>query len=531
MKKDLQNLIFTAIEKVYGNLEISKDEIEISYPPEDFGDYSCNIGMKLAGKLKLNPFVIAETIAKEIEVAEAGKNFEKIEVVKPGFLNFKLNKKYYQQLVAKILAKKQEFGQSDLGRGKKIQVEFVSANPTGPIHLGNGRGGPMGDVLGNVFAKVGFETQKEYYVNNFGNQVKVLGHSVLQDEEAQYRGGYIDALKAEVPENFANDPFEVGQWAAGKIAEEIIRPSMEKLGIKFDNYFREKTLHESGAVQKVIEDFQKKDLVYEKDGALWFRASNFGDQKDRVVKKSTGEMTYFGSDIAYHKNKFERGFDRVINIWGADHHGDVVRVLGAVEALGYKGQLEIILSQFVRVIKDGQEFKMSKRAGTYISVDDLLQEVGKDAFRFFFLMHSADTHMDFDIQLAKEKSDKNPVFYVQYAHARMCSIFRKNEEQKICKLEKANLALLADEKEIDLIRYLNKFPELIEEIAVSYEVHKLTYYATKLADKFHAFYHDCKVLDGENEELSAARLNVVAATKSVLVEVLDLLGIEAPEKM
>lgn len=531
MKKELQKIIFEIANQIYGDIEILEDEIEINHPPEDFGDYSCNIGMKLAGKLKRSPFEITEEIGSELEKNEAAKNFEKIEAVRPGFLNLKLSKEYYQKIVAEILEKKGEFGQSEIGKGVKIQVEFVSANPTGPIHLGNGRGGPMGDVLGNVFAKAGFETKKEYYVNNFGNQVKVLGHSVLKDDEAQYRGDYIDTLNTELPAELSNDPFEVGQWAAEKITQGIIKSSMEKLGIKFDNYFGEKTLHESGEVKNVLEDFQKRDLIYEKDGALWFRASNYGDEKDRVVKKSTGEMTYFGGDIAYHKNKFDRGFDRVINIWGADHHGDVARVLGAVEALGHKGKLEIILSQFVRVIKDGKEFKMSKRAGTYISVDDLLQEVGKDAFRFFFLMHSADTHMDFDIQLAKDKSDKNPVFYVQYAHARMCSIFRKNDEEKICDIDKANLKLLTHDKEIELIRHLNKFPELIEEIAVSYDVHKLPYYAMKLADKFHSFYHDCKVLDAENGELSAARLKVVDSTRNVLVEVLELMGIDAPEKM
>ncbi len=532
MKKELQNLIFSIVKEKYNNLEIDKGEIDINYPPEEFGDYSCNIGMKLAGRLKRNPFEIAEEIVTEIQKNKSVSDFERIEVMRPGFLNFKLSKEYLQEIVAKILAEKGNFGNSDLGHGEKIQVEFVSANPTGPIHLGNGRGGPMGDTLANVFQKAGFEAKKEYYVNNFGNQIKVLGHSVLKDEEAQYRGDYIDSLHKEIPEELEGNAFEIGQWAAEKIIEEIIQPTMENLGIVFDNYFKEKALHESGEVEKVLEDFQKKDLVYENEGALWFRATNFGDEKDRVVRKSTGELTYFGGDIAYHKNKFDRGFDRVINIWGADHHGDVARVMGAVEALGHKGQLEIILSQFVRVIKDGKEFKMSKRAGTYISVGDLLEEVGKDSFRFFFLMHSADTHMDFDIELAKEKSDKNPVFYVQYAHARMRSIFRKNEEEeKICDIEKADFSLLKNENELELIKHLNKFPELVEEIAISYEVHKLPYFAMKLADRFHSFYHNCKVLDSENKNLSAARLGLVEAARSTLVEVLELMKIDAPEKM
>jgi len=521
MKRELQKNIFEIIKTKWPKADIWLEMIEISYPPEGFGDYASNIAMKMAKGLKMNPEEIAENIKEDLEKHEM---FEKIEVAKPGFLNINLTKEYFQQLVSEINKAENEFGNSKIGKGKKIQVEFVSANPTGPIHLGNGRGGPLGDTLANVLSKAGYDAQKEYYVNDYGNQVKILGHSVLNDDEAQYKGDYIDQLHEELG---GGDPFEVGQKAAKKIMDEIIKPTMEKANIKFDNYFSEKSLHDGGEVEKALRELEDKGLVFDKDGAKWFRATKYGDDKDRVVKKSTGETTYFGTDIAYHKNKFQRGFEKVYNIWGADHHGDVARLMGAVDALGYKGKLEIILSQFVRVIKDGKEFKMSKRKGTYVSLDDLLEEAGKDAVRFFFLMHSPDTHMDFDLDLAKQRSDKNPVYYVQYAHARICSILRKSGQ----KYQNAKLELLVHPKELELIRHLNRFPELIEEIAASHEVHRLPYYSTTLADKFHSFYHECKVLDPDKQELSAARLELVKSSKTVLAETLRLMGVDAPEKM
>lgn len=528
-KKDLRKIIFDSARELFGK-EVGLDLVEVNYPLNEFGDYSTNVALRLASVAKKDPMEIAREIKKKIEDLEKRK-FTRIDVAPPGFLNFFLNDAELQNVVRKIGEEGKKFGNSEIGKGTKVQVEFVSANPTGPIHLGNGRGGPFGDTLVSVFLKAGFETEREYYVNDFGNQVKILGHSVLKDEQAQYKGDYIDRLADELA-NKEEDPFEIGQKAAEKIVEQIIRPVMERLGIKFDNYFSERSLHEGDAVQKVLDDFQKRELIYEKDDALWFCSTKFGDDKDRVVRKSTGEVTYFGTDIAYHKNKFERGFDKVINVWGADHHGDVARVKGAVEALGYEGKLEIILTQFVRVIKNGKEFKMSKRKGTYVSVSDLLDEVGKDVFRFFFLMHSADTHMDFDIDLAKEKSEKNPAFYVQYAHARISSILKKYESQTdIFGSAVPDLGLLVNEKEFALIRSLNRFPELIEEISKSYEVHKLPYFAMKLADRFHSFYHECKVLDEKQLELSLARLELARATKNVLAQTLELMGVDAPDEM
>jgi len=450
-------------------------------------------------------------------------------VAKPGFLNFWLAEKAVKKVVVKINKEKNKFGNSEIGSGKKIHLDFVSANPTGPVTVGNARGGSMGDVLANIFQKVGFAPYREYYVNDAGNQIRILGHSIIGDEEAQYKGKYIDDLRARIQKK---DPDEIGGEAVKIILEEIIKPSMEKFAIKFDNYFSEKELQESGKVDEVINILKEKNLVYEKEGATWFKSTEFGDDKDRVLIKSDGQKTYFGSDIAYHKEKFDRGFDKLIDVWGADHYGDVARVTGAMKALGYEGKFDILLNQLLRVMKDGKEVRISKRTGTYVSLDDLIDEVGCDATRFFFLMHSADTHMTFDLDLAKEKSEKNPVYYIQYAHARIASILKK---ASLLRLNLSEMPLRFNlsfhEKERALIFELLKFPDLVEEISKNYAVHCLPQYAIGLADKFHSFYSDCKVIDEENLEQTAARLEVVKAVQIVLAEALKLMGISAPNEM
>lgn len=533
MKKEIEKILVKVLKELAKEkkLVFERFQLKIDYPSaEIFGDYTTNVAMIIAQKTKKSPMEIAENLKFSLndflKLNFKENIFEKIEIARPGYINFFLSKKYLQNKIQEINKLNEKFGNSEIGKGEKIHLDFVSANPTGPVTLGNGRGGIFGDVFSNILEKAGYKPWKEYYVNDFGNQIKILGHSILKDSEAQYKGDYIDTLSKRIEKN---DPFEVGQEGAKIILEEIIKPSMKKMGIHFDEYFSEKSLHESGEVEKIFEEFFQKKFFYEKNGAVWFQAKKFGDEKDRVVKKTTGEVTYFGGDIAYHKNKFERGFSKAIDIWGADHHGDIKRVLGAVNALGYEGKLKIIINQLMRVQKDGKEFRMSKRKGTYISIDDLLEEVGKDAVRFFFLMYDKKTHMTFDLDLAKEKSEKNPVFYVQYAHARICSILKKATDLNF--KEKENLNLLNHKKELSLIQELNKFPELIEEISDSYETHKLPYYAIKLADKFHSFYNDCKVLDEENRELSDARLKLIKAVKITLTETLRLVGVSAPEKM
>jgi arginyl-tRNA synthetase len=528
----MRELLIERLQLVFGRIFpaflLLPKEIEINYPPEEFGDYSTNLALKLAKKVNKNPREIAELLKSESEKDDAEndeKIFSQIEVAGAGFLNFNLSSEARGREIEKINLVGRKYGDSAVGKNKKIHLDFVSANPTGPIHLGNGRGGPLGDVLANILIKNGFFVWREFYVNDFGNQIKILGHSILKDSEAQYRGEYIEKL---AKNNQAADPFIVGQKATEIILQEMIKPAMENLGIFFDEYFRESSLHKNAEVEKAFCELQAKDLLYEKDGALWFRAEKFGDEKDRVVRKTTGEITYFGGDIAYHLNKLQkRKFDLAVNIWGADHHGDVQRVTGAMETLGYAGKVKVILTQNLTVIKNGEEFKMSKRKGQYICLEDLIDEVGKDAVRFIFLAYSANSPMIFDIDLAKEKSNKNPVYYVQYAYARISGILRKTERVVGVKID---FALLKQEKEIELIRHLMRFPDLISEIAENYEVHRLTHYAIKLADKFHSFYHACRIMD-EEKALASARRELVSATQIVLGETLRLVGIDAPEKM
>ncbi|MFZ2226172.1 MAG: arginine--tRNA ligase [Candidatus Moraniibacteriota bacterium] len=526
MREQIIKKLEASFSRLFPDFLLTEAEIEINYPPEEFGDYSTNLALKVAKKLKKNPREIAVALKSELEKDDLGdKMFSNIEVAGAGFLNFNLSASARGAEVEKINSAGEKYGSGNIGKDKKIHLDFVSANPTGPIHLGNGRGGPLGDALANVLIKNGFSVWREFYVNDFGNQIKVLGHSILKDSEAQYKGEYIDEL---AKKNQETDPFAVGQVATKTILDEMIRPAMSSLGIMFDEYFRESSLHKNGEVEKAFRELKEKDLLYEKDGALWFRSEKFGDEKDRVVKKTTGEITYFGGDIAYHLNKLQkRKFDLAVDIWGADHHGDIARVQGAMESLGYHEKVKFLITQNLTVLKNGEEFKMSKRKGQYICLEDLIDEVGRDAVRFIFLAYSANSPMIFDIDLAREKSNKNPVFYVQYAHARMAGILRKTEKEA---QNKADFTLLKNEKEIELARHLMRFPDLILEITENYEVHRLTHYAIKLADKFHSFYHASRILD-EEKNLAATRRELVNATKVVLGETLRLIGISAPEQM
>lgn len=511
-------------------------EIKIEYPAnEKFGDYATNIPMILAKKCGKNPVEMAESIKIGLDkILKPSFGIEKIEVAPPGYINFYLSKKYLQDKVAEIQEKKENFGNSAIGKGLKVNNEFISANPTGPLTVGNGRGGFCGDVLSNILRKAGFETVSEYYVNDAGGQVIKLGHSVLKDSEAVYAGDYIEELNKKYSQ--VKDVVEVGQLAAKDILENTIQKLVaEKMRISFDVWTSEKQLHKDGYVERAIEILKNKNLTYEKEGALWLKTTGFGDDKDRVLIKSDGQKAYFANDCGYMLNKIERGFDRLVMILGADHHGYVARLQALAQALGFSGRFDFIITQLVRVIKDGKEVRMSKRAGNVVYIDDLIDEVGQDVARFFFLMYSPDTHMNFDLGLAKERSEKNPVYYVQYAHARIASILRKAQNTGISNLQfpisNEILKLLTHEKELSLMKELNKFPELVEEIAESYAVHKLPQYAIKLADKFHSFYNDCRVIDEGNPELSGARQELINAVKIVLAEVLGLIGVNAPDRM
>lgn len=506
-------------------------EIRVERPKDDqFGEYTTNIALVLAKLAKKNPLEIAEAISQQLTISnQQEKYFEKIEVVNPGHINFYFSQETFVTGVSDILEKEQDFGSSDLGKGVKVNNEFISANPTGPLSVGNGRGGFYADTLSNVLRKSGFDTTNEYYVNDGGGQIMKLGHSVLQDSEAVYGGEYIEQLAVN---NKQETVKETGEWAASYIMEEMIKKTIrEKMNVSFDGFISEKEdIVGKGYVDKAIALLKEKKLTYEAEGALWLKTIEFGDDKDRVLIKKDGVRAYFSGDCGYFLHKMERGFTTLILSLGADHHGYLGRLQAVAEALGFQGKLHFIVSQMVKVVKDGKEVRMSKRAGNVVTIDELIETVGHDVARFFFLMYAPETHMNFDLGLAEEHSQKNPVFYVQYAHARLCSILRKAEEEGFV-AEGGDLNLIVHPKERELIRELLFFPELIETVASDFSVHKLPQYAMRLADKLHSFYDGCRVLDVENKPLSEARLELIRATKIVLAETLRLMGIGAPEKM
>lgn len=524
MKKNLEKMIQKSIVDLF---ELNQVDFSVDYPKDEkFGDYMTNVALILAKKVGKSPMEIAENIKHQIASFKEVK-FQKIEIVAPGYINFYLSNEYLQNKVAEINIEKESFGNLNIGSGIKINNEFISANPTGPLHLGNGRGGFCGDAISNILRKAGFEVINEYYINDAGEQIIKLGHSVLKDSEAVYSGEYINELHKKF--GLETDLRLIGEKSAKFILKEIIQKTVaNKMQIKFDEWKSEKSLYDEGCVDRAIDILKNKNLTYELDGAVWLRTTDFGDDKDRVLIKTDGQKTYFASDCGYILNKIERGFSQMIEIWGADHHGYINRFRAAVEALGFsRDKIKFIIVQLVRLVKDGKEVRMSKRAGNVVEIDELIEKVGHDVARFFFLMYSSDAHMNFDLGLAEEKSQKNPVFYVQYAHARICSILKKSE----INFEQANLALLINEKELGLIRELNKFPELVEELAKNCEAHKLPYYAIKLADKFHSFYNNCKVIDADNFELTKARISLIKAVRIVLAETLGLIGVGAPSKM
>lgn len=528
MKSQLRDKIREVISENYPIRQPADKALDFNVEAADpkFGDYATNAAMKIAGKVGERPQDIAD---KLIDKLKADEMFEKVTAAGPGFINFKISLPYLQNQILAIIQAGSDYGANNFGQNRKVNVEFISANPTGPLTIGNSRGGIIGDILANILAQSGYKVTREYYFNDAGGQIDVLGHSVLKDAEAQYKGDYIDELHNAIK---TDDYKEAGKLAAAKLIEEI-KKTAEKMGIKFDVYFAEgRDLRDKNKVQEILDWLKVKDLSYEKEGAIWFKSTRFGDDKDRVLVRSNGEPTYFGVDCAYHWNKFmERKFDKAINIWGADHHGDVTRVRGFVEAMGFKDKFEIIIHQFVRLVQDGKEVRMSKRAGNYVLVDDLLSEVGKDVYRFFMAEYAPETHLNFDLALAKERSEKNPVFYVQYAFARIQSILRNLKSQNSNLKIKEYLFLLDKPQEIGLIKQLIRLPDLVEEIAGDYQIQKLPFYAREIAKSFHNFYENCPVIKAENESIRQVRLQLLAATQIVLKNTLDLMGISSPEKM
>lgn len=529
---ELEDLSPEALAKE-GKTELPK--IEIEQPEgEIFGDYCTNIAMKMAKVFKKSSMEIALILVNQLVDSSAGRKiFAKVEAKEPGFINFVLSEDCLKNQLKEILNAKQRFGQLNIGKRKRVQVEFISANPTGPLTLGNGRGAFLGDVLANILKKAGYCVEREYYINDVGEQVLALGHSVLGDEKAVYQGDYIDDLRQRIKEK---EPQVVGEKAAQVILKKMIKPFVEKkLKIKFDCWFSEKSLYCSGQVEKAINELRIKNSTYEKDGALWFKSTLYGDDKDRVLIKSpkkegeaVGEKTYLASDIAYLKNKFKRGFKKLIYIWGADHFGYIARMKAAAQSLGYSSEdIQFIIVQLVRLVEAGEEVKMSKRKGVFVLLEDLIDEVGLDASRFFFLTRSADSHLIFDLALAKEQSPKNPVYYIQYAYVRAIGIRRRAKNYK---LKNINYKLLNHRAELSLIKNLIRFPEILEDIAKNYQIQRLPQYASELVASFHKFYEDCRVIS-KDKNLTQARLALVEGTRMVLKNVLDLMGISAPEKM
>ncbi|HTY08149.1 MAG TPA: arginine--tRNA ligase [Candidatus Edwardsbacteria bacterium] len=511
------------------------------------GDWSTNIAMALAKQRKENPRKLAEAILANLTLDP--DLVEKAEIAGPGFINFRLSQNWLYRELENLLAAGPKYGQSKIGNGTKVQVEFVSVNPTGPLHVGHGRGAFVGDAIARLLQCAGYDVQREYYINDAGNQIDKLGRSVLarlnelwgrpfEFPEGGYQGEYLKefalALDAEQGGRLKALPAEELLAAVTKISQEKmlaqLKSSLKDLNVEFDEWFPETSLVASGALKDSLDELQAKGYLYEQDGARFFRATEFGDEKDRVVIKSGGEHTYFAADIAYLRNKFGRGFERLIYVWGADHHGDVPRMRGAAQALGHDPDaLEFILMQMVRLIEEGREVKFSKRSGVIVTLDELRDEVGPDVMRYFFLMRRSESQFDFDLDLARKHSDENPVYYVQYAHARICSILAHAVEKGVARA-KGELALLMEPEEVTLIKSLLEFPELVAGAAQAREPHRIPVYLQELAGIFHAFYHKHRVVT-DDLKLSNARLDLCDATRTVLANGLQLLGLSAPQKM
>ena len=521
-----------------------------------FGDFASNIALKLAKPYRRGPMDIARAIAAHVVTAavDPASPIVSVEVAPPGFLNVRVADGHLAALAARILREPTTWGHVAAEHPEHINVEFVSANPTGPLHIGNARGAFAGDLLCRVLSAAGHKVEREYYFNDFGSQVKNLGASVVairentEIPEDGYRGDYVYDMAKDVPASIFEEAARTGEdpsWAVGRWASERVRAgieaSLEHLGCHFDVWRSESTLHNDGWVKQAVDRLKAAGDVYEEDGAVVFRSTKYGDDKDRVILRSTEDAapTYFAADIGYLVEKFSRGYQRIVFIWGEDHHGYVARVKAAAQSLGFdRDQVQMILTAWVRFVRDGKEIAMSKRSGEFITLDELLGEIGVDAARWFFASRAASSGIDFDIELAKKQSAENPVYYVQYAHARIASILRKAQEAGIAtpvgddpRLPGLLASILPGAPEAQLVRQIVRLPEVVEDAAVSEETHGVTAYATELATTFHAFYRDARVIDEAEPDRSAARLALIAATETTLANALGLLGISAPETM
>lgn len=512
------------------------------------GDYATNIAMQLTKIAKKPPRAIAEAILEKLDTSAT--SIKSFEIAGPGFINIRLKSDYLGEVVKTVLAQGADYGRSTYGENEKVQVEFVSANPTGDLHLGHARGASIGDSLSNILDFAGFDVSREYYINDAGNQVNNLALSV----EARYFQAL--GLEKEMPEDgyHGQDIIDIGKQLAEEFGDKYVNTSekerqdffrkygldfelaklkkdLEDFRVPFDNWFSETSLYTDGKIGIALDKLRANGHVFEEEGATWFRSTTFGDDKDRVLIKNDGSYTYLTPDIAYHEDKLRRGFDKLINIWGADHHGYIPRMKAAIEALGYdRDTLEVEVAQMVQLYKDGEKFKMSKRTGKAVTLRELVEDVGLDAVRYFFAMRSGDSQMDFDLDLAISQSNENPVYYAQYAHARISSILRQAGESDLA-ASTDHVDLLQSEKELALLKKIGDFPRIVSDAARMRAPHRITIYIQELAAEFHSFYNAEKVLDPENRDLSEARLALITATRTTIANAVKLIGVAAPERM
>jgi len=552
MRSHLRELLTRAVEKTAEGEALNSTEIPplLLEPPKqrEFGDLATNVAMLWAKSAKKPPRAIAEKILENIEDPDGVLGRK--EIAGPGFLNFTFAPKFYYSRLREVAAGKN--ARLDLGQGERVQVEFASVNPTGPLHVGHGRVAVIGDVLARLHEATGFNVEREYYVNDAGNQMENLGLSIMARyreafgekadfPEGGYPGDYVKEIAAEIKRQYGDKYLNHDRETAlkffsahgGDALLNTIRRQLRDFGITFDSFFSEKAMRERSEVTQSMELLRARGLLYAQDGAEWYRSTQFGDDKDRTVVKSDGELTYFASDIAYHRNKLERKFDKLINVWGADHHGYVPRLKAALEGLGYEPNLlRVVLVQMVQLTRGGEPVRMGKRTGEFVALEEVLEEVGRDAARFFFLMRKSDSHLDFDLDLAKKQSSENPVFYVQYAHARVASIFEQAAKSGVALGERGAVAVerLELTEELELIRKMIQFDDVLEESVRDLEPHRVVFYLLDLAGEFHRYYNRHRVIS-EDAELSRARLLLIESVQKTVRRGLEILGVDAPMKM
>jgi len=555
MTEELKQLLERAVESIAKEAGQELPEgfmVRLERPRQaGHGDWATNIAMQLAKPFGIKPRELADKLVNNVPLGEI---VEKAEVAGPGFINFTLASNWITETVKCTITQNENYGRVNSGKSRRIQVEFVSANPTGPLHMGHGRGAAVGDITASILDFAGWDVEREYYINDAGLQMELLGKSAQSryldalgrgDEapmpEDGYHGDYMTDIARSFVEKYGDElakrpmeeTAEFFSVETGKIVTEMIRKDLEEFGVTFDVWFSEKSLYDNGQVEPAMEELKKRDFAYEEEGALWFRSTLFGDDKDRVLIRTNGVPTYFTSDVAYLKNKYDRNFEKLIYVWGADHHGYVPRLKSVNKAFGHPDDaVDVLLIQMVNLLRDGKPVQMSKRAGTIITLREIMDEVGVDATRFFFVMRRCDSTLDFDLELAKKATSENPVFYVQYAHARICSIYRELEERGVAlpRIEEFDVSLVTDQSEINLAKAISRLPEEVEKSADEFAPHRIAYYATELAEAFHSFYNSQRIL-GVDEPVMKTRILLMEAAKITLKNVLGLLGVSAPEKM